>query len=384
MKQIFSIFILMFLACAAPRPAHAEFDQSYIGDTIEYKASYEDTFVHLARDYNLGFTELRAANPHVDPWLPGEGTSLILPTRHLLPDSSREGIVINLPEMRLYAFLEGHDTPVTFPLGVGREGLETPTGSTKIIRKTVGPIWHPTPRMRKENPDLPASIPPGPENPLGSHALYFDWPEYAIHGTNRPFGIGRRISSGCIRMYPEDIRQFYEIIPVGTKVTVINQPIKAAWIDDKLYIEAHADMAQAIEMEENGYVSETKPTDEEINYIKKVAGEAEDRIDWDKVNKIFAQRRGYPLQIAERPQGYAAPDTTESEPAESPYTTETDAKKPPEDTPDGASTNVPDKNNIEDTAPGNSNDSLNKTDEAPASDTTTPVSTSTMEVILNR
>lgn len=294
------IFPLMLSALALlPYTAQAEEAKPYVGDTIEYRANYEDTFVHLARDYKLGFVEMRAANPNVDPWLPGEGTDLILPTRHIFPDAPREGIVINLPEMRLYAFLDGK-APVTFPLGVGREGLETPVGTTSIVRKAEGPTWTPTPRMRKEDPLLKASYGPGPDNPLGTHALYLGWPTYAIHGTNRPFGIGRRVSSGCIRMYPEDVITFFGMIPVGTKVTVVDQPIKVAWIDDKLYIEAHPSLEHSLEMEETARIAAPKLTDADMERIIEVAGEDKDKIRWAAVRTAIRERRGYPVDIARR------------------------------------------------------------------------------------
>ncbi len=281
--------------------AQAEYDLPYVGDQIEHKALDIDTFIHLARDYNLGFTEMRAANPYVDPWIPGEDTTIILPSRHILPDTKREGIIINLAEMRLYYFPEDGAEPKTFPIGVGREGLDTPLGVTKVVRKKEGPTWRPTPRMRKEDPELKASYGPGPENPLGTHALYLGWPTYAIHGTNRPFGIGRRVSSGCIRMYPETITKLFEVAPVGTRVEVVNQPIKTAWIDDKLYLEAHPTIEQAIDFEENGTSEEQKLTDAEMQHLIKTAGEHQDRLNWPVIREAVKERKGYPIQIARRP-----------------------------------------------------------------------------------
>ncbi len=298
---VFKAVALMGLWLAPSLALAGGYDKPYIGETGIYKAKYEDTLVHVARDHNLGFVEMRAANPDVDPWLPGEGTELILPLRHILPDAPHEGIVINLPEMRLYAFVNGDKPPVTYPIGVGREGLDTPVGQTKIVRKTEGPVWRPTKRMRKEDPELPEMIEPGPENPLGTHALYLGWPLYAIHGTNRPFGIGRRVSSGCIRLYPEGITKLYEQIPVGTKVTVVNQPVKLAWIDDVLYMEAHPDIEQAIQMEENGLVSRQKLTDEDMRQIMKAAGAHKGRLHWAAIRTAIRNRRGTPVVIARRP-----------------------------------------------------------------------------------
>ncbi len=279
-------------------PAYAGYEKNYIGEMETYEAAYEDTLVHLARKHGLGFVEVRAANPKLDPWIPGEGAEVILPKKHLLPDAPRTGLVINLPEMRVYAFVNGDEAPYSYPLGIGREGLNTPIGKTSIVRKKEGPTWRPTPRMRREDPELPAVVPPGPDNPLGSHALYFGWPTYAMHGTNRPFGIGRRVSSGCIRMYPEDIKKFFEQIPVGTKVNVINQPIKVSWIDNELYLEAHPDMEQAIKMEEMGMVEQQKFTDEDMALIIDKAGRYGDRLNWPKVRNALRERTGYPVRIA--------------------------------------------------------------------------------------
>ena len=295
------IFIIAAFIAFIPFVAHAAFDESYVGDETTYRAKYEDTFVHLARDFGLGFTEMRAANPGVDPWVPGRGKKLILPTRHLLPQAPKEGIVINLPEMRLYAFVNGDEPPETYPIGVGREGLNTPIGRTKVVRKKAGPTWTPTQRMRREDPELDPHYPPGPDNPLGTHAIYLGWPTYAIHGTNRPFGIGRRISSGCIRLYPEAIIELYDRIRVGTKVTVVDQAIKAQWINDRLYIEAHPDIEQVIEMEETGVVKAPKLSDDDLARIIKVAGTYKDRIRWPAVRTAVRERRGYPVEIARRP-----------------------------------------------------------------------------------
>lgn len=312
-RRPFLIAILTF--CAYPVPANAEYDKPYIGDMITYRAEYEDTFVHLARDYKLGYVEMRAANPEVDPWIPGAGRKLILPARHILPDAPRKGIVINLPEMRLYAYVNGDEAPTTYPIGIGREGLDTPLGKTKIVRKVEGPTWRPTPRMRAEKPELPEVVEPGPENPMGTHALYLGWPQYAIHGTNRPFGIGRRISSGCIRLYPEDTIALYNMIPVGTQVTVVNQPLKLAWIDDELYLEAHPDIEQAIQMEETGEVlSFPKLTDKDMAEIIKAAGPYKDKLRWPAIRTAIRERRGYPIAIARRP--YNSDDAVEVTPAE--------------------------------------------------------------------
>lgn len=283
-----------------PAQAFAAYDLPYIGAMQTYSATYEDTFVHVARDFNIGYVELRAANPHVDPWMPGEGTKLVMPTMHILPDAPREGIVINLADMRLYDFqVEGE--PYSTPVGVGREGLNTPEGTTTVVRKTEGPTWRPTERMRKEDPKLPAVVPPGDDNPMGTHAMYLGWPQYAVHGTNKPFGIGRRSSSGCLRLYPEAIIKVFANTPVGTKVTVVNQPIKLAWIDDELFLEASPTVEQSVQMEEKGEVTETKLTNAEMKMIIKAAGAYKDRLVWPTIRKAIKERNSYPVAIARRP-----------------------------------------------------------------------------------
>jgi L,D-transpeptidase ErfK/SrfK len=289
---------MVVLAGGLAFEARAAYEKNYIGDIEEYEAVYEDTLVHLARKHDLGFVQIRAANPTLDPWVPGEGAKVILPKRHLLPDAPHTGIVINLPEMRIYAYLNGDDEPYSYPIGVGREGLNTPTGKTSIVRKKVGPTWYPTQRMLEADPKLKAVVPPGPENPLGTHAMYLGWPTYAMHGTNRPFGIGRRVSSGCIRLYPEDIAKFFEQVPVNTPVNVINQPIKVAWIDNELYLEAHPDLEQAIKMEETGVVEQQRFTDEDMALIMKKAGEYAELLNWPKIRNTLRERKGYPVRIA--------------------------------------------------------------------------------------
>ena len=195
------------------------------------KAVHEDTFVDLARRFNVGFEELERANPGVDPWLPGEGKDIVLPTQYVLPKARREGIVINLAAMRLFYFprrVKGEPQVVyTFPIGIGRVGFDTPQGRTRITRMAKHPSWRPGPGVRRERRAqgeiLPAVVPPGPDNPLGSRAMYLGWPSYLIHGTNQPAGIGLRSSAGCIRMFPEDVELLYELVKPGVAVTVVNQ-----------------------------------------------------------------------------------------------------------------------------------------------------------------
>jgi L,D-transpeptidase ErfK/SrfK len=299
MRNIRPPLLAFVLTLAVLAPASAE--NLSIGTMGEYTATKDDTLVKIARENNLGFVELRAANPSVDPWLPGAGTELVIPKWNLIPEGPRNGVIINLPEMRVYVFLKDKEHPMTFPIAIGREGLETPLGTTTIVRKQKDPIWRPTPRMRAEDPKLPAQVGPGPENPMGTHALYLGWAGYAMHGTNKPYAIGRRASSGCIRMYPEDIIKMFDMIPVGTKITTVDEPIKLAWIDNVLYLEAHPDIDQAIQMEETGQVTLAKLTDKDLQLVMKAAGPYKDRLQWAAIRNAIRERTGYPIMIARAP-----------------------------------------------------------------------------------
>lgn len=289
---------------AEPKKAEAEapkpkklYAKDYVGSMQSYVTKYEDTMIQIARNYNVGFVELRAANPFLDPWMPGEGKKVLIPSMHLLPRAPREGIVINLAEMRMYSFLKEGAAPVTFPIGIGREGLQTPQGSTTVVRKAANPIWRPTPRMRQENPALPVEVLPGPDNPMGTHAIYLGWPTYAIHGTDKPYSIGRRVSAGCIRMYPEDIGRFYNMVPTGTTVTVVDQPVKVGWIGNKFYLEAHLTTEQADRMEIDGGLPDYVFSEEDMGLIVAAAGDHANDLNWPLIRQVIRERRGYPVEV---------------------------------------------------------------------------------------
>lgn len=270
--------------------------EAYVGAFYHYKATHEDTLLDIARKYDLGYVEMVSANPHLDPWIPGEGESVLIPSLHILPDVPQEGIVINIGDMRLYKFDNAGRFQKSYPIGVGKEGLKTPLGKTYITKKTEGPWWYPTKRMRSEDPSLAAVVKQGKDNPLGSHILYLGWPTYAIHGTNKPWGIGRRVSSGCVRMYPEDIIKLYEGTDVKTSVRVVDQRYKAAWISGGLYLEVHPSKAQAaqLEYEENSLYDFPQGI---VEYITEKAGEHSDKIDWVVVRDIILHHTGYPVRI---------------------------------------------------------------------------------------
>jgi len=298
MKNLLCLLIaLLVVGGSGSVQAKNKYNKDYFGETIIHKAVFEDTLIHLARNNGLGFVELRTANPTLDAWIPGAGAKIILPKQHILPDAPRNGLVINLAEMRVYYFKDQNKPPQTYAISVGREGLETPTGSTKIVRKKDGPTWRPTKRMREEDPELPVSVPPGKDNPLGTHALYLGWPQYLMHGTNKPYGIGRRVSSGCMRMYPEDIKKLFPQVPVGTPVNVVDQPVKVGWIDDGLFVEVSPSQDQSVKIEEDGIVGPYILTKADINRINRKAAAHQDKIDWEVVREAVKRHSGVPVEI---------------------------------------------------------------------------------------
>jgi L,D-transpeptidase ErfK/SrfK len=268
-----------------------------IGAMQTTTAHYETTLADLAYLHNLGYIELVAANQDVDPWLPGKGARITLPKRHILPNVEKEGIVINLAEPRLYYFpADQPGTVKTFPIGIGREGLDTPTGQTKITRKRQNPAWRPTKEAREADPSLPAVVRAGPENPLGAYALDLGWPLYLIHGTNNVWGIGRRVSRGCIRMYPNDIQTLYNTVPSNTPVHVVEQPLKFAWEGDTFYLEAHTTAKQAGQLEKTGSF-EPDPDLDIKQRVQEALGERTAQLDWEAIRQAIEHRRGVPVAI---------------------------------------------------------------------------------------
>lgn len=224
-------------------------DALIFGDTEVITAFGEDTLPDLARRYSLGYEEIQRANPGVDLWLPGEGTPIVIPGQRLLPPGPREGIVVNLPEHRLYYYpkVKKGETPyvITYPVSIGKMDWNTPLGKTKIVEKRKNPTWTPPEGVRKEHEERGDPLPPvvkaGPDNPLGAYAMRLDIHPgaYLIHGTNNPIAVGMAITHGCIRMYPEDIEALFPVVPVGTPVWLVNEPVKVARIDGKVWLEVH-------------------------------------------------------------------------------------------------------------------------------------------------
>jgi len=238
------------VAPALPPPvANERFEldpgQDVVGVVQVVTAGRDDTLTDIARRFNVGYEEIVRANPKVDPWLPGEGREIVVPSQFILPDAPRTGLVINIAAMRIFYYppVRRGERPLvlTHPIGIGKVGWRTPEGVTKIVRRQQDPTWRVPVSVRKEHhengEDLDPVIGPGPDNPLGKYAFYLQWPSYLIHGTNKPAGVGLRSSHGCIRLYPEDIAQFFAMVPVGTQVRVVNQPFVFGWHDGQLYMQ---------------------------------------------------------------------------------------------------------------------------------------------------
>lgn len=268
-----------------------------VGQVQVVKAKYEDTFADLGVANDLGYLEMIAANPGVDAWLPGEGTEVILPTRFILPPGPREGIVINLAEYRMYYFPKGQNVVHTFPLGIGREGWSSPVADARITAKTPNPGWSPPKSILEEHAadgdPLPAYVPPGPDNPLGPYKMALSVPGYLIHGTNKKFGIGMRVSHGCFRMLNHNVLQLADMAPVGTPVRIINEPYKFGRSNGKVYLEAHAPL------DDTGAPSVVDKHAAVINALLKREELGNLRLDWEVVREVVAAEDGLPVKIAE-------------------------------------------------------------------------------------
>lgn len=252
LSSILTVIMVLMTSLPLRQAETAEmlFHQGLGGVVSNHTIGEDDSLVELALRYDVGYNEITDANPGVDPFVPEVGTSITIPGQWILPDvTNQEGIVINLAEMRLYHFpLRSDETVTTYPVGIGAEGTDTPTGTFRVIEKISNPAWHVPSSIRKQRAGIPRRVPPGPDNPLGSHALRLSNRNILIHGTNRPFGVGRRVSHGCIRLYPEDIVPLFGIVRVGTRVTIVRQPVKTTEVDGRVLVEIHGDENEELEI----------------------------------------------------------------------------------------------------------------------------------------
>lgn len=266
-------------------------------------AGEDDTLPDIARRFNLGYEEIVRANPGVDPWLPGAGREIVLPTRFVLPNAPREGVVINIPAMRLFYFPprkpDEPTTVVTYPIGIGKVGWATPEGTTKIVKRTKDPTWTVPVSVRQEHmeigDELPPVVPPGPDNPLGRHSFTLGWPSYLVHGTNKPYGVGMRSSHGCIRLYPEDIEQLFDSLPIGTKLRVVNQPYLFGRSGDDLIVQAYGAMEDD---ERDWQKADRKLLEKSFSAgVKRALKEHKLEIEWTRIDALMAEPRGIPVSV---------------------------------------------------------------------------------------
>jgi L,D-transpeptidase ErfK/SrfK len=278
--------------------------QDIVGVVQLVRAGKDDTLTDIARRFNVGYEEILRANPGVDPWLPGEGREIVVPTQFILPNAPHEGIVINIAAMRIYYYLPAkRDEPqvvLTHPIGIGKVGWSTPQGVTRIVRRQKDPTWRVPVSVRKEHhengDDLEPVIGPGPDNPLGKYAFYLQWPSYLIHGTNKPAGVGLRSSHGCIRLYPEDIEQFFNMVPIGTEVQVVNQPFVFGWQDGQLYMQPYGvleDDTRDWQKAERSLLTRSLATS-----LRQALKRHHQQINWALVSSLARAPRGVPVPVS--------------------------------------------------------------------------------------
>jgi L,D-transpeptidase ErfK/SrfK len=283
-----------------------------IGAMATTTATYEDTLVDIARRHGLGYEDIVRANPGVNIWVPGEGTEIVLPTRFVLPPGPREGIVLNLAEYRLYYFPKPKDDEpayvMTYPISIGRMDWETPLGLTEIVSKVVNPAWYPPESVREEHAaagdPLPRIVPPGPKNPLGKFAMRLSMPGYLIHSTNKPSGVGMRVSHGCVRMFPEDIEFLFDRVGIKTTVRIINQPVKFGWNGDELVMESHPVLeAASSEFDDTELAEEVAVQKSALTTVTELfiaaTGERAGQLDWYLTEETVDRSDGIPVTVGQ-------------------------------------------------------------------------------------
>ena len=279
-----------------------------IGQNRIVTTAAEDTLVDIAARHQLGINLLRSANPEVDPWLPGDGTAVLLPRETILPQAERNGIVVNVAEMRLYHFYRSEKSKQpsvnVYSVSVGRGEWSTPLTRTRVTGRVENPVWYPPASVRAEHAArgdrLPRQVPPGPDNPLGRYILSLGIPSYFIHGTNRPNGIGMQVTHGCIRMYPQNIEQLVRMAPNNTPVTIVNQPFKVGWNGDALYLEVHKPL------EKDGVEVKLDTTEVVYALIEATQQSPDTNIDWNRIEQVIEEAAGLPRQVGMRPAGSVA------------------------------------------------------------------------------
>lgn len=271
-------------------------DQALIGEIAAVESRENDTLPDIARHFGLGYNDITAANPSVSAWTPSANSKVLLPLQFILPDAPHKGIVLNVANMRMFYYPKKQRNKVyTYPVGIGRDGWNTPMGMTNVAVKTPNPDWHVPPSIHREHAAkghyLPSVVRSGPDNPLGYYAMRLAIGSYLIHGTNKPFGIGMQISHGCVQMYPEDIEVLFKKVSVGTPVRIVHDPYLTAWHENMLYLEAN----EPLEKWANNKRQLKKQVSKEL---KKLAKQHNATVDWDKVDNVIQRADGIPTPVS--------------------------------------------------------------------------------------
>lgn len=291
------------LAATFPLPPG---NNSVVGQVQQIRLKTGQNLSQLARDNDIGYYELLEANPKLNPDRLINGTPIVIPTQYVLPDAPRDGIVINLAELRLYYYPAGQDVVVTKPISIGRQGWNTPEGTYKIVEKIDHPSWYVPASIKadlaSQGITTPDVVPPGPDNPLGDYAMRLSLPNYLIHGTIVPASIGRRVSAGCIRLYPEDIKDLFSMVPVGTPVHIVNQPYKLGLVNNQVAMESHQPLSEQRQQVGSDLQSLW------VDAVNQFAGQQTTplTINWKQVNQVASAEQGIPTII-----GSVAPETAD-------------------------------------------------------------------------
>lgn len=269
--------------------------QNMVGKIAVINSQENDTLSDIARHFGLGYNDISKANPAISPWTPTPGSRVLLPLQFILPDAPHKGIILNLANMRLFYYPKKQpDKVFTFPVGIGRQGWNTPMGLTSIVAKTANPVWVVPESIHQEHREkgdsLPSVVAAGPDNPLGLYAMRLGFPRYLIHGTNKPYGIGMQISHGCVQLYPENIEVLFKKATVGMPVRIIHQPYLTAWNQDMLYLEANEPLQQWAK-------DKARLKKQLLKQLRQISAKQNAAIDWKKVDQIIDRSDGIPTPI---------------------------------------------------------------------------------------
>jgi L,D-transpeptidase ErfK/SrfK len=247
-----------------------------------------ETLLDIARNFGLGYLELQPLYPEIDPWIPPPGTEIVIPRQWVLPDRSQADIVINLPELRLYRFIQGKigtSLVQTYPVGLGSKEHQSPIGQFSVLEKRTNPHWY-LPKSLQDKYNGLQVMDPGPKNPLGKYWIGLGNSSYGLHGTNNPWSVGRLATNGCIRLYPEHIRFVFAHVAHGDQVRLIYQPVKLGLMLGKIYAEAHPDIYNRLD----DYIY--------YGYQQLLDFQFSAHVDLEKFRQVLVEKKGLPVDVS--------------------------------------------------------------------------------------